>query len=117
MVKDCIIHSYSKSFLNKNSKYIDKWISSACESNSTTNLYNLITHTSDINYSPKNMCNVNIPTLLINGNEDEIIPTENAKELAKLGNFEYKEIIGSGHNVPIEKSNEWSNTVLDFIKK
>lgn len=120
MIRSCITHSYSKSFLLKNQRYIDKWVKRTCEMNNQKNLHNLITHTlvsKNSPYSPTNLSRgIHCPVLSIAGDKDELIPIKNAIELAEIGHFNIKIIKDAGHNVPVENTYAWTKAVIDFLK-
>lgn len=120
MIRSCITHSYSKSYLLKNQKYIDKWVKMTCKLNNRENLHNLITHTlvsKNSPYSPLNLSKgIHCPVLSIAGDKDELVPIKNAIELSEIGHFKMKIIEGAGHNVPVENTYEWTKAVIDFLK-
>ncbi|MFW9819366.1 MAG: alpha/beta fold hydrolase [Candidatus Thorarchaeota archaeon] len=61
---------------------------------------------------------IKIPTLILHGTEDQILPVENAKILA--GRIPSAELIlfeNTGHGMNIQENKLWTQKVLDFLKK
>jgi pimeloyl-ACP methyl ester carboxylesterase len=59
---------------------------------------------------------IDVPALVIHGDEDLIVPVENGRMLAeRLPNARYVELGGRGHNVPLEDPETLNRLVLDFL--
>ena len=59
---------------------------------------------------------MDVPTLVIHGTEDLIVPTENGRELARrLPNARYVELPGRGHNLMLEDPETFNELVLEFL--
>jgi pimeloyl-ACP methyl ester carboxylesterase len=59
---------------------------------------------------------ISVPTLIVHGSEDGIVPPSNARALAeKIPLSRFVEIKGTGHLLFIEKSQEFNAIVLDFL--
>ncbi|MFX1410064.1 MAG: alpha/beta fold hydrolase [Promethearchaeota archaeon] len=61
---------------------------------------------------------INIPTLIIHGTEDRIVPVENAKILAeKIPSAELILFENAGHGVIIQDYKFWTQKVIEFLTK
>lgn len=61
---------------------------------------------------------IEVPALVVHGDEDRIVPVENGRMLAaRLPNVEYVELPGRGHNLPLEEPDTFSELVLDFLRR
>jgi pimeloyl-ACP methyl ester carboxylesterase len=59
---------------------------------------------------------IDVPALVIHGDEDLIVPVENGRALAaRLPNARYVELPGSGHNLPLEEPEIINRLVLEFL--
>jgi pimeloyl-ACP methyl ester carboxylesterase len=59
---------------------------------------------------------IDVPALVVHGDEDLIVPVENGRVLAsRLPNARYVELPGVGHNVPIEVPETFNGLVLEFL--
>jgi 3-oxoadipate enol-lactonase len=59
---------------------------------------------------------IDVPALVVHGDEDLIVPVENGRMLAsRLPNARYVELPGVGHNVPIEVPEIFNALVLEFL--
>jgi pimeloyl-ACP methyl ester carboxylesterase len=59
---------------------------------------------------------IDVPALVVHGDEDLIVPVENGRMLARrLPNARYVELPGRGHNVPLEDPDTFNRLVLDFL--
>jgi pimeloyl-ACP methyl ester carboxylesterase len=57
-----------------------------------------------------------VPTLVVHGDEDLIIPVENGRMLAsRLPNARYVELTGVGHNLQLEVPERFNELVLGFL--
>lgn len=74
---------------------------------------------SEPNYSPADLARVERPTLVIMGAEDPVnAPDEHAQYIARnIPNAELWIPEKTGHNVHLERREEWSARVLDFLNK
>ncbi len=60
---------------------------------------------------------IHAPALIVNGREDRIVSPESARELAsRIPDSRYVEMEGTGHLLFIEKSEEFNDTVLGFLR-
>ena len=60
---------------------------------------------------------IDVPALVVHGDEDLIVPVENGRMLARrLPNARYVELPGRGHNVPLEDPDTFNRLVLDFLR-
>ncbi|MFX1243215.1 MAG: alpha/beta fold hydrolase [Promethearchaeota archaeon] len=61
---------------------------------------------------------IKIPTLILHGTEDQILPVENAKILAeRIPSAELILIENTGHGMNIQENKLWTQKVLDFLIK
>jgi len=61
---------------------------------------------------------ISVPTLIIHGEDDEVIPVEEAKLLhQKITNSKLVIFSKSGHATIIEKAQEFNKTVIEFLEK
>jgi pimeloyl-ACP methyl ester carboxylesterase len=61
---------------------------------------------------------IDVPTLVLHGDADVIVPVENGRMLAsRLPNARYVELPGRGHNVPLEDPATFNQLVLEFLKR
>jgi 3-oxoadipate enol-lactonase len=59
---------------------------------------------------------IEVPALVVHGDEDLIIPVENGRMLAaRLPNARYVELPGRGHNLPLEEPDTFNSLVLEFL--
>jgi pimeloyl-ACP methyl ester carboxylesterase len=74
---------------------------------------------SEPNYSPADLARVNLPMLVIMGAEDAVnSPDEHAQYIARhVPKAELWIPEETGHNVHQERSQEWLEKVLDFLKR
>jgi 2-hydroxy-6-oxonona-2,4-dienedioate hydrolase len=64
----------------------------------------------------KGLRKIKIPTLLVWGNEDKMIPIEYAKEfLGSIRNCKFLELKGMGHLPHVERPEMFSESVLEFL--
>lgn len=60
---------------------------------------------------------INVPTLVIVGEKDELISPESAQEMAnKIANASVAVIPEAGHFSAVERPEEWATAVADFLK-
>jgi pimeloyl-ACP methyl ester carboxylesterase len=60
---------------------------------------------------------IELPTLVIHGDQDLIVPVENGRMLAsRLPHARYVELRGVGHNVPLEVPETFNRLVLQFLR-
>lgn len=60
---------------------------------------------------------LNVPTLILTGDEDYIVPTTNSYNLAsKIKNSKLKIINGAGHSLFIESANAFNKLVIEFLE-
>jgi pimeloyl-ACP methyl ester carboxylesterase len=74
---------------------------------------------SEPNYSPAELAQVDRPTLVIMGAEDKVnAPDEHAQYIANnIPNAELWIPEKTGHNVHLERREEWIANVLDFLER
>lgn len=74
---------------------------------------------SEPNYAPFELARVERPTLVIMGAEDPVnAPDEHAQYIANnIPNSELWIPEGTGHNVHLDRRDEWIEKVLDFLKR
>jgi pimeloyl-ACP methyl ester carboxylesterase len=74
---------------------------------------------SEPNYSPADLARLNVPMLVIMGAEDTVnAPDEHAQYIANnIPNAELWIPEKTGHNVHLERKDEWIEKVLDFLKR
>jgi soluble epoxide hydrolase/lipid-phosphate phosphatase len=62
---------------------------------------------------------VDVPTLLVLGDEDYATRAEIAEQSAPkwLRNYSVKKITGCGHWIPLQKTDEYNETILKFVKE
>ena len=59
---------------------------------------------------------IDVPTLVLHGDADVIVPVENGRMLAsRLPNVRYVELPGRGHNLPLEDPATFNRLVLEFL--
>lgn len=59
---------------------------------------------------------VELPALVVHGDEDLIVPVENGRMLAaRLPNARYVQLPGRGHNIPLEDPDTFNRLVLEFL--
>lgn len=61
--------------------------------------------------------NIEIPVLILWGEEDEIFLVEDAYQLQKQLDAKLKVIPGAGHSLPVEEPDEFNKALQDFISK
>ena len=66
---------------------------------------------------PREFANISVPTLLISGEKDRIIPAAMGKEAAKLSDqLSYVEISDTGHFPMLEDPSSYLRTVKEFLQ-
>ena len=61
---------------------------------------------------------IDVPALVVHGDEDLIVPVENGRRLAeRLPNAEYVELRGAGHNLPLEDPPLFARLVAGFVSR
>jgi 3-oxoadipate enol-lactonase len=59
---------------------------------------------------------IDTPTLVVHGSEDLIVPVENGRMLAeRIRGARYVELLGRGHNLPLEEPDTFGALVQDFL--
>jgi pimeloyl-ACP methyl ester carboxylesterase len=59
---------------------------------------------------------IDVPALVVHGDEDLIVPVENGRQLARrLPNAHYVELAGRGHNAMLEAPEDFNAVVLGFL--
>jgi pimeloyl-ACP methyl ester carboxylesterase len=59
---------------------------------------------------------IDVPALVVHGDEDLIVPVENGRELARrLPTARYVELPGRGHNLMLQDPETFNELVLDFL--
>lgn len=72
--------------------------------------------TSEPNFTAEQLRGITVPTLILDGDNDEAISTEHTKELAGLiPRAELILIAGTGHFAPQEKRDEFNRIALEFL--
>lgn len=67
---------------------------------------------------PADLSNIKQATLVINGDHDRMVPTENTYDLAKrIPNAELIIYKNSGHGAIFEHPHESARAIIDFIEK
>jgi pimeloyl-ACP methyl ester carboxylesterase len=61
---------------------------------------------------------IDVPTLVLHGDSDLIVPAENGRMLAsRLPNARYVELPGRGHNLQLEDPASFNRLVLEFLER
>ncbi len=61
---------------------------------------------------------INIPTLILHGTEDKLVPVENAKILAeKIPSAELILFKNAGHGLIVQEYKLWTQKVIEFLKR
>jgi len=72
----------------------------------------------DLSFTDETLKTIEHKTLLVHGREDRVVPVENSERLIHLlPNSDLHIFGGCGHWTQIEKSDEFSDLVKDFIKQ
>ncbi len=67
---------------------------------------------------PQEFSCIEVPTLLVSGEKDQIIPAEMAKQAARLNDkLEYLEISNTGHFPMLEDSDSYLKGVKNFLQQ
>jgi pimeloyl-ACP methyl ester carboxylesterase len=67
--------------------------------------------------SYERLSEINIPTLILHGSEDKILPVENAKILAEnIPSAEMFLFENAGHGVVIQEQELWTQKVIEFLR-
>ncbi len=71
---------------------------------------------SEPNYTAERLRSITVPTLILDGDNDEVIYTEHTKDMAGLiPRAELILIAGTGHFAPLEKREEFNRIVQEFL--
>ena len=61
---------------------------------------------------------IRIPTLILHGTEDVILPVKNAKILAeKIPSAELVLVENTGHGMIVQENKHWTQKIIDFLKR
>ena len=64
------------------------------------------------------LADINVPTLVISGTDDKVVPPENSRILAeRIPGAESVELEGAGHGFLVEKAAETNSAVLSFLRR
>ena len=68
-------------------------------------------------FTAEELAGIKVPTLIIDGQNDEVVRTDHAAAIAKsIPNAKFILIPEVGHFAVTEKPVEWNKVVLDFLK-
>jgi pimeloyl-ACP methyl ester carboxylesterase len=71
----------------------------------------------DPSYTAEELASIKIPTLIIDGQTEELVRTNHAQEIADaIPHAELVILPNVGHFAVVDKPEEWNNAVLDFLK-
>jgi len=69
------------------------------------------------NFTAEELASIKTPTLIMQGQNDEVIRADHAESIAKaIPNAKFILLSGAGHDAMTKKSQEWNKAVLDFLK-
>ena len=116
-MKDISLHSVTKIMSNKTNKR-KIYLAASIMNKIKVNAY-ITAIKSLINFDEsKNLHKISIPTLLIAGDQDTLAPSQTMKKMHNMiSNSEFIILKDCGHLINIEKSEEISKIIIDFIKR
>jgi pimeloyl-ACP methyl ester carboxylesterase len=70
------------------------------------------------NYTPQQLASIQVPTLILQGENDQEILLDHVKYIAKtIPTAKLVILSGVGHSAPVEEPGTWNRAVLDFLLK
>lgn len=109
-----LVSDYTKENRKEIIEFIDKIIRDTTEEGLSALVYVIATRPD----SRELLREINVPSLVIGGKGDKIVPRETIKYIAdNLPNAILVEFETSGHMSPLEESNEFNNILLSFLKE
>jgi len=114
---DFIAKAYSKEFIKSNEQIIKRVI----ERISTSPYEGYVQSVREMFKEPKwsvvNKLNrIKVPTLIVHGSKDEIIPIKAAEEIRRRIKNSKLIILDAGHAVSFERPTEFNKALIDFLK-
>jgi pimeloyl-ACP methyl ester carboxylesterase len=71
-------------------------------------------HIESAAYRLNNLQHINVPTVVVQGSEDPLVPVESAEDIAaRVPNADLRIISGLGHYIPIELVEEFADAITD----
>lgn len=115
--KDFIINCFGDYFKHNKKEELDKIIETSSQYDPVGVKGCLLAMLSRID-TTANLDKINIPTLLICGEQDALTPPAVMKEMQKkIKNAEYVEIKNAGHMTPIENPEQVNKAIAELLKK
>jgi pimeloyl-ACP methyl ester carboxylesterase len=117
LVEEAMPHIFTKKFLSENPEFIEKKIDDI-----------LILPTGPIAFkaqmtawmrynSFRKLKTINVPTLIIHGTEDILVPPRNGELLAeKIPNAEIQYFDSDAHMIHTEETDKFTNSLIEFLK-
>ena len=120
-----ILDTHSSAYLAEHEAQVPGWVQAIVEANSSAGLRALVeqTHTeeADDRHHPRVMAartraaGVVEAGLVIAGTDDIMAPPDASRMLAEEGGWQFREVAGAAHAVPIEQAVAWRRAVLGFL--
>lgn len=74
-------------------------------------------HIESSHYRLNNLENITVPTVVLQGTEDPLVPVESAEDIAAhIPNAELRIIPGLGHTIPVELVTEFADAITDAAR-
>ncbi len=115
MVWATIPNVLGQPFLRKNEKMLDRMVKAIVRRNKAKSL---LAHLKALdNYKPisKSLKKLDIPLLVITGDEDPLVTVEGAKEIARKSGGRHMVFKGVGHSIAIEAPDLFIKTLQEFF--
>lgn len=117
-VREMLPFLWSQEFINKNEGFIVQFIAKVTEY--VTPLHGYLRQVEAImgHDTYERLPEIKVPTLVIAGDADKLVPVENSRLLAsRIPNSELVILKNMGHGFNIEAETESNKVVLDFLRR
>jgi 3-oxoadipate enol-lactonase len=118
MAKEMLTFMVSQEFINKNPGLVEQYIAKHTEHETPMHGFmrqNMATMGQD---TYERLPEIKVPTLVIAGDADRLMPVENSRILAsKIPNAELVILKNTGHGFWMEAADEANKVVLDFLRR
>lgn len=120
-----VLDTHSNAYLAEHEAQVPGWVRAIVEANSSAGLRALVeqTHTEEPGdrYHPSVMAARSRAAgaveagLVIAGTDDIMAPPDASRTLAEEGGWQFLEVAGAAHAVPIEQAVAWRRAVMGFL--
>lgn len=116
-VRENLLLAFSPKYLEERSAEVERLIEMRAENPVPEHAYLHQLQAAMVFNTEPGIADINVPTLVITGNEDVIVPCDNSRNLAsKIPNARLVIINGGSHTFFIERPEEFNRAVIEFIE-